>query len=145
MSLWTLCLLSVRIWEHLSSHRRRPDLLYNLRSARDPLVWILVGGCWGPAGDHFWERHRKSWEDDCGKCHLLFLCISMSLWATLMWKWCRKWIRSYKIIQPCCFKELYYQRVKTGAFFLNDSWLSKCQSFFFLSLHFTEWRKCMPL
>ncbi len=73
-----LCLLSVRIWEHLSSHRRWADLLYNLRSTGDSSVWILIGWCWGPVGDHFWEGHRQSREDDCGELMMMSLFWSVN-------------------------------------------------------------------
>lgn len=71
-----LCLLSGRIWEHLSSHRRWADLLYHLCSAGNSLIWILIGWSRGPVGDHFWEGHRKSRENDCGEL-LFFIWVGL--------------------------------------------------------------------
>lgn len=57
----------IRIWEHLSSHRGRPDLLHHLRPAGDSSLWIPAGRRWRSVGDDLWEGHRQSGEDDCGE------------------------------------------------------------------------------
>lgn len=56
-----------RIWKHRSSHQRRPDLLYHLRPAGNSLIRIPTGRCRRSAGDHLWEGHCQSREDDCGE------------------------------------------------------------------------------
>lgn len=66
-----LFLVSLRIWEHLSSHRRRTDLLYHLRPTWNTSFWVPASWSWRPVGHHFWEGHRQSGEDDCGETRLL--------------------------------------------------------------------------
>lgn len=125
---WTnyfhLCCLSFRIWEHLSSHRRRADLLYNLCSAGDSSVWILIGWCRGPVGDDFWERHCQSGEDDCGEMlclhKLVFVCESLApfcvftceQWAVSIW---HIWQLNYPGSTKAAVKPYHWRCVKVIA------------------------------
>lgn len=89
-----------RVWEHLSSHRRRADLLHNLRSPGDPLVRVLAGRCRGPVGNYFWEGHRQSGEDDCGEKQVNeWVCI----WLCQHSMGCQEWRKMSKnfIMSEC--------------------------------------------